>query len=99
MILGFVIAVALTVSAGVLGLQVIMKLQRYLTVITLVMTAVYIALTFSKVDWQSVQRIEHGSIQGLVGAIIFGATRIDSAGLIQQLIIRAICHAALQAVQ
>jgi purine-cytosine permease-like protein len=76
MILGFVIAVALTVSAGVLGLQVIMKLQRYLTVITLVMTAVYIALTFSKVDWQSVQRIEHGSIQGLVGAIIFGATGI-----------------------
>jgi len=53
-----------------------MKLQRYLTVITLVMTAVYIALTFSKVDWQSVQRIEHGSIQGLVGAIIFGATGI-----------------------
>jgi purine-cytosine permease-like protein len=40
------------------------------------MTAVYIALTFSKVDWQSVQRIEHGSIQGLVGAIIFGATGI-----------------------
>ena len=76
MILGFVIAVALTVSAGVLGLQVIMRLQRYLTVITLVMTAVYIALTFSKVDWQSVQRIEHGSIQGLVGAIIFGATGI-----------------------
>ena len=53
-----------------------MRLQRYLTVITLVMTAVYIALTFSKVDWQSVQRIEHGSIQGLVGAIIFGATGI-----------------------
>ena len=76
MILGFVIAVALTVSAGVLGLKVIMKLQRYLTVITLVMTAVYIALTFSKVDWQSVQRIQHGSIQGLVGAIIFGATGI-----------------------
>jgi purine-cytosine permease-like protein len=76
MILGFVIAVALTVSAGVLGLNVIMRLQRYLTAITLVMTAVYIALTFSKVDWQSVQQIEHGSIQGLVGAIIFGATGI-----------------------
>jgi NCS1 family nucleobase:cation symporter-1 len=76
MILGFVIAVALTVSAGVLGLKVIMRLQRYLTVITLVMTAVYIALTFSKVDWHSVQRIQHGSIQGLVGAIIFGATGI-----------------------
>jgi NCS1 family nucleobase:cation symporter-1 len=76
MILGFVIAVALTVSAGVLGLSVIMKLQRYLTLITLVMTAVYIALTFSHVNWTAVHDIEHGSIQGVVGAIIFGATGI-----------------------
>jgi NCS1 family nucleobase:cation symporter-1 len=76
MILGFVIAVALTVSAGVLGLSVIMKLQRYLTLITLVMTAVYIALTFSHVNWTAGHDIEHGSIQGVVGAIIFGATGI-----------------------
>ena len=76
MILGFAIAVALTVAAGVLGFRVIMRLQRYLTIATLVMTAFYIALTISHVDWPAVMAIKHGSNQGLIGAIIFGATGI-----------------------
>ena len=76
MIIGFVIAVALTVSAGVLGFDVIMKLQRYLTTITIVMTLVYIALTVSKVDWAVLTSMKSGSLQGFVGALIFGATGI-----------------------
>ena len=76
MIIGFVIAVALTVSAGVLGFDVIMKLQRYLTTITIVMTLVYIALTISKVDWAVLTSMKSGSLQGFVGALIFGATGI-----------------------
>ena len=64
MILGFAIAVALTVAAGVLGFRVIMRLQRYLTIATLVMTAFYIALTISHVDWPAVMAIKHGSNQG-----------------------------------
>ena len=76
MIIGFVIAVALTVSAGVLGFDVIMKLQRYLTSITIVMTLVYIALTISKVDWKLITSMPSGSTQGFIGALIFGATGI-----------------------
>ncbi|MSO16207.1 MAG: allantoin permease [Candidatus Planktophila sp.] len=76
MILGFVIAVALTVSAGVLGFGVIMKLQRYLTIITIAMTCVYIALTINKVDWELVTSMKPGSAQGFIGALIFGATGI-----------------------
>ena len=76
MVLGFAIAVSLTVSAGVLGHSVIMKLQRYLTIITIVMTGVYIALTIDQVDWAQVTSMKSGSVQGFIGALIFAATGI-----------------------
>jgi NCS1 family nucleobase:cation symporter-1 len=76
MIAGFLIAVILTVSAGVLGFSVIMKLQRYLTSITIVATLFYIALTLHKVEWSVISTMKSGSVQGFVGALIFGATGI-----------------------
>ena len=76
LILGFVIAVSLTVFGGVLGLSVIMKLQKILTVITVVMTVVYIALTIDTINWNAVTAIKDGSTQGFIGALIFGVTGI-----------------------
>ena len=76
LILGFVIAVSLTVFGGVLGLSVIMKLQKALTVITVVMTIVYIAQTIDTINWSAVTAIKDGSTQGFVGALIFGVTGI-----------------------
>jgi len=76
MVLGFAIAVSLTVSAGVLGHSVIMKLQRYLTIITILMTGVYIALTVDQVDWAQLTSMKSGSVQGFIGALIFAATGI-----------------------
>ena len=76
LLLGFVIAVSLTVFGGVLGLSVIMKLQKILTVITIVMTVVYIALTIDTINWSAVTAIKDGSTQGFIGAIIFGVTGI-----------------------
>ena len=76
LILGFVIAVSLTVFGGVLGFSVIMKLQKILTVITVAMTVVYIALTIDTVNWSAVTAIKDGSTQGFIGALIFGVTGI-----------------------
>jgi purine-cytosine permease-like protein len=76
LILGFVIAVSLTVFGGVLGFSVIMKLQKILTVITVVMTLVYIALTIDTINWSAVTAIKDGSTQGFIGALIFGITGI-----------------------
>ena len=76
MVFGFVIAVGLTVSAGVLGFAVIMRIQRVLTIVTIVMTGVYISLTVSKVDWNVISALPSGSTQGFIGAMIFGATGI-----------------------
>jgi len=76
LILGFVIAVSLTVFGGVLGFGVIMKLQKLLTVITVAMTVVYIGLTIDTVDWSAVTAIKDGPTQGFIGALTFGVTGI-----------------------
>ena len=76
MVAGFLIAVALTVSAGVLGFSAIMKLQRYITSITIIMTLAYIVLTIDEVNWSAIFEMKTGSAQGFVGALIFGATGI-----------------------
>jgi purine-cytosine permease-like protein len=76
LIIGFVIAVSLTVFGGVLGFGVIMKLQKLLTLIIVAMTFVYIALTIDSVNWSAVTAIKDGSTQGFIGALIFGITGI-----------------------
>jgi purine-cytosine permease-like protein len=73
-ILGFLVAGGLTIFGGVLGFQVIMRLQVYLTIATLVLTAGYIALTIDSVDWVAVNSIPAGSWSGFIGALIFGVT-------------------------
>ena len=76
LIIGFVIAVSLTVIGGVLGFATIMKIQKWLTLVTVVMTVVYIALTIDSVNWQAVSSIKDGTSQGFIGALIFGITGI-----------------------
>ena len=73
-VLGFLLAGGLTIVGGVLGFKVIMKLQVYLTIATLVLTAGYIVLTIDQINWSSVNSIPGGSVQGFIGALIFGVT-------------------------
>jgi purine-cytosine permease-like protein len=75
-IIGFLVAAGLTVFGGVLGFHTIMKIQRWLTIATILLTIGYIALTASKISWHSVHAIHNGSAQGFIGAIIFGITGI-----------------------
>ena len=75
-ILGFLVAASLTVFGGVLGFRTIMKIQRWLTSATIILTAGYIALTFHKINWHAVQSIHAGSKAGFIGAMILGVTGI-----------------------
>ena len=75
-ILGFLVAASLTVFGGVLGFHTIMKIQRWLTSATIILTAGYIALTFHKINWHAVQSIHSGSKAGFIGAMILGVTGI-----------------------
>jgi purine-cytosine permease-like protein len=74
MVAGFALAAGITVFAGVLGFSAIMRIQKYLTTITIAMTLFYIVLTIDEVNWSAISGMESGSTQGLIGAIIFGAT-------------------------
>ncbi len=76
MICGFVLALTLTVAGGVLGHSIIMKLQKYLTSITVVATLIYIFLTIDSVNWSQVSALPSGSMQAFIGAFIFGVTGI-----------------------
>ena len=76
MVLGFVIAASLTIYGGVLGHGVIMRLQKYLTIITVAATLLYIILTVGSVNWSAVSAIPSGNLQGFIGALIFGITGI-----------------------
>jgi len=75
-VLGFMLAGGLTIIGGVLGFKVIMKIQLYLTVITIFLTAGYIALTIDSVDWSKVSALPTGPNSGFIGAIIFAITGI-----------------------
>ena len=75
-ILGFLVAASLTVFGGVLGFHTIMKIQRWLTSATIVLTAGYIALTIHKINWHAVQSIHAGNRAGFIGAMILGVTGI-----------------------
>jgi purine-cytosine permease-like protein len=76
MIIGFLLAVSLTMYGGILGHSVIMRLQKYLTLITVTATILYIALTIDNVKWDLVSEIPNGTMQGFIGALIFGITGI-----------------------
>lgn len=76
LILGFVVAVSLTVIGGVLGFSVIMRLQKFLTITTIAMTLVYIILTVDNLNWDAINMIPDGSFQSFIGAVIFGITGI-----------------------
>jgi purine-cytosine permease-like protein len=76
LIAGFVIAVALTMLGGVLGFNMIMRIQKILTITTVALTSVYIALTFDNVNWDAVTSIKDGTSQAFIGAAIFAVTGI-----------------------
>lgn len=76
LIIGFIVAVSLTIYGGVLGFSTIMRLQKWLTLVTIFMTLFYIALTVDSVNWSAVSSIKDGSNQAFIGALIFGITGI-----------------------
>ena len=73
-VVALVVVAALTVSAGVLGFDVIMRLQRVLTVVTALLTVIYIILVLPQIDWSTVAALPAGSAAQVVGALVFFMT-------------------------
>lgn len=70
-LIALVIVGALVVLAGVLGFDMIMRLQTIITVVTAVLTVVYVALVADTINWTTVSSMPAGSTQAVIGALIF----------------------------
>jgi purine-cytosine permease-like protein len=65
---------ALTVVGGVMGFDLIMRLQTVITVVTGVLTIVYIVLVADHIHWSTVSAVPAGSAQEFIGALVFMMT-------------------------
>jgi nucleobase:cation symporter-1, NCS1 family len=70
-IVALLVVTVLTVAGGVLGFQLIMRMQAVITVVTAVLTVVYIAFVASRIDFSVVSAIPGGSAQNVIGALVF----------------------------
>jgi purine-cytosine permease-like protein len=73
-VVALLVVAALVVAGGVLGVDVIMRMQTVITVVTGVLTVVYLALVASEIDWSAVTTAPSGSTAAFVGALIFVMT-------------------------
>jgi purine-cytosine permease-like protein len=69
-VVAFLVVVALVVGAGVLGFDVIMRLQTWITVATAVLTVGYVLLTVDHIRWDVVSALPSGSVQAFIGALV-----------------------------
>ena len=68
------VVAVLIVGGGVMGFDLIMRMQAVITVVTGVLTVVYIALVAHDIHWHTVSTLHSGSTQAFIGALIFMAT-------------------------
>jgi purine-cytosine permease-like protein len=83
-VVAFLVVAAVIVGAGILGFDAIMRLQKWLTIALIVVTAVYVVLTFDHIDMGKASSLPSGSISAVLGATVlvmtgFGVGWVNSA--------------------
>jgi NCS1 family nucleobase:cation symporter-1 len=73
-VIALILVVALTIFGGVMGFDLIMRLQTWITIVTGVFTVVFIALVADKIHWHTVSAIHGGTTQDIIGALVFTMT-------------------------
>jgi NCS1 family nucleobase:cation symporter-1 len=73
-VIALILVVALTIFGGVMGFDLIMRLQTWITVVTGVFTVVFVALVADKIHWHAVSGIPGGSAEAVIGALVFTMT-------------------------
>ncbi|WP_051247386.1 purine-cytosine permease family protein [Nocardioides halotolerans] len=80
----FLVLVAVIVVAGIRGFDAIMRLQRWLTLLTVAITVGYIALTVDEVDWSAATGGDAAGTTAFIGALVmvltgFGISWVNAA--------------------
>jgi NCS1 family nucleobase:cation symporter-1 len=83
-VVAFLVVVAIIILAGIIGFDLIMRLQMVITVATVVITVGYILLTVDELDWDRINGMASGSTTALIGALLlmmtaFGLSWTNSA--------------------
>ena len=73
-VIALIVVTALTIFGGVMGFDLIMRMQSIITVVTGVLTIAFIVLVADKIHWHAVAAIHSGSPQKLIGALVFMMT-------------------------
>jgi nucleobase:cation symporter-1, NCS1 family len=73
-VVALVVVAVLVVAAGVAGFGVIMRLQRWITVVTAVLTVVYVLLVLDDIDLAAVTALPAGATPAVVGGLVFMMT-------------------------
>jgi NCS1 family nucleobase:cation symporter-1 len=73
-VVALIVVAALIVTGGILGFDFIMRLQKWITIVTGVLTVVYIVLTFGQIDGATLAAIPAGSTPQVIGALVFMMT-------------------------
>jgi purine-cytosine permease-like protein len=70
-IVALIVVSAITMAAGVAGFAVVMRLQTVITLVTAVLTVVYMVLAAGDIHWSVVSSLPGGSAQQVLGALVF----------------------------
>lgn len=70
-VVALVVIGALVVVGGVMGFDLIMRLQTVITLVTAVLTCVYIGLVADHIHWGVVSALPSGSTQEVIGTLVF----------------------------
>jgi purine-cytosine permease-like protein len=73
-VVALIVVVGLTIFGGVMGFDLIIRLQTVITIVTGVATVVFIALVADHIHWHTVSGIHSGSAQAVIGALVFVMT-------------------------
>jgi nucleobase:cation symporter-1, NCS1 family len=73
-VVAMIVVVGLTIFGGVMGLDLIMRMQTAITIITGVLTVMFIILVAGKIHWSAVSALPAGSVESLIGGLVFMMT-------------------------
>jgi purine-cytosine permease-like protein len=80
----FVVVAGVIVAAGVMGFDAVMRIQKWLTIAMIIVTGVYVALTFDEINLDAARALPDGPTSAVVGATVlvltgFGVGWVNSA--------------------
>jgi nucleobase:cation symporter-1, NCS1 family len=73
-VIALIVVTGLTIAGGVMGFDLIMRMQTVITIVTAVLTVMFIVLVADKIHWHTVSAIPSGSTENVIGALVFTMT-------------------------